>query len=122
MLLIAFVLWERRSSTPLLPMKVALDRNRGGSYLIFLFIGAGLFAMFLFLTFYFQITMGYSPIKGGFAFLPFSIGIIGTAGVVANVLPKIGPKPIMVTGLDLGDRRHADADPDRHRHQLLGAG
>ena len=98
-LLIAFVLWERRSSSPLLPMKVALDRNRGGSYLIFLFIGAGLFAMFLFLTFYFQITMGYSPLKGGFAFLPFSIGIITTAGVVANLLPKLGPKPIMVTGL-----------------------
>ncbi len=98
-LLIAFVLWERRSSTPLLPLNVALDRNRGGSYLIFLFIGAGLFAMFLFLTFYFQITMGYKPIKGGLAFLPFSIGIIGTAGVVANVLPKIGPKPIMVGGL-----------------------
>ncbi|MDR7086954.1 EmrB/QacA subfamily drug resistance transporter [Aeromicrobium panaciterrae] len=98
-LLIAFVLWELRTSTPLLPMKVALDRNRGGSYLVFLFIGAGLFAMFLFLTFYFQITLGYSPIKGGFAFLPFSIGIIGTAGVVANLLPKIGPKPIMVAGL-----------------------
>ena len=98
-LLIAFVLWERRSSSPLLPMNVALDRNRGGSYLIFLFLGAGLFAMFLFLTFYFQITMGYSPLKGGFAFLPFSIGIITTAGVVANLLPKIGPKPIMVTGL-----------------------
>lgn len=100
-LLAAFVLWERRTSTPLLPMKVALDRNRGGSYLVFLFIGAGLFAMFLFLTFYFQITMGYSPLKAGFAFLPFSIGIIVTAGIVANILPKLGPKPIMVTGLVL---------------------
>ncbi|MEO6606335.1 MAG: MFS transporter [Aeromicrobium sp.] len=100
-LLVAFVLWERRSSAPLLPLKVALDRNRGGSYLVFLFIGAGLFAMFLFLTFYFQITMGYSPLKSGFAFLPFSIGIIGAAGVVANLLPKIGPKRIMVTGLVL---------------------
>ncbi|GAA3533587.1 MFS transporter [Aeromicrobium panaciterrae] len=98
-LLVAFVLWERRSKSPLLPMKVALDRNRGGSYLIFLFIGAGMFAMFLFLTFYFQITMGYSPLKGGFAFLPFSVGVIATAGVVANIMPKIGPKPIMVPGL-----------------------
>ena len=101
LLLVAFVLWERRTTHPLLPMNVALDRNRGGSYLVFLFIGAGLFAMFLFLTFYFQITMGYSPLKAGFAFLPFSIGIIATAGVVANILPKIGPKPIMVTGLVL---------------------
>ena len=101
LLLVAFVLWERRTTHPLLPMNVALDRNRGGSYLVFLFIGAGLFAMFLFLTFYFQITLGYSPLRAGFAFLPFSIGIIGTAGVVANILPKIGPKPIMVTGLML---------------------
>ncbi len=100
-LLVAFVLWELRTSTPLLPMKVALDRNRGGSYLVFLFIGAGLFAMFLFMTFYFQITMGYTPLKSGFAFLPFSIGIIGTAGVVATLMPKIGPKPLMVTGLVL---------------------
>ena len=59
-LLVAFVVWEKRTSTPLLPLWVALDRNRGGSYLVFLFVGAGLFAMFLFLTFYFQITMGYS--------------------------------------------------------------
>jgi len=98
-LLVAFVLWERRTETPLLPMSVALDRNRGGSYLIFLFIGAGLFAMFLFMTFYFQITLGYSPLKSGFAFLPFSLGIIGAAGVVSQLLPKVGPKPLMVPGL-----------------------
>ena len=53
-----------------------LDRNRGGSYLMFLLVGAGLFAMFLFLTYYFQINLGYSPLKSGFAFLPFSGGII----------------------------------------------
>ena len=57
-------------------MRVVLDRNRGGSYLIFLLVGAGLFAMFLFLTYYFQINLGYSPLKAGFAFLPFSVGII----------------------------------------------
>jgi EmrB/QacA subfamily drug resistance transporter len=98
-LLIAFVLWERRTAHPLLPLRVALDRNRGGSYLVFLFIGAGLFAMFLFLTFYFQATLGYSPLRSGFAFLPFSIGIIAGAGVISQLLPKYGPKPIMVPGL-----------------------
>ena len=86
-LLVAFVWWERRSSNPMLPLRVVLDRNRGGSYLIFLLVGAGLFAMFLFLTYYFQVNLGYSPIKTGFAFLPFSIGIIGTAGIVAQLLP-----------------------------------
>jgi MFS family permease len=76
-----------------------LDRNRGGSYLTFLLVGAGLFAMFLFLTYYFQVNLGWSPLKAGFAFLPFSVGIILTAGVVAQLLPRFGPKPIMVPGL-----------------------
>lgn len=98
-LLVAFVVWETRTKHPLLPLRVALDRNRGGSYLVFLFIGAGLFAMFLFLTFYFQGTLGYSPLRSGFAFLPFSIGIILGAGVISQLLPRLGPKPIMVPGL-----------------------
>jgi hypothetical protein len=76
-----------------------LDRNRGGSYLTFLFVGAGLFAMFLFLTYYFQINLGYSPLRSGFAFLPFSAGIILAAGGVAQLLPRLGPKPLMVPGL-----------------------
>jgi len=98
-LLVAFVLWERRTPHPLLPLRIALDRNRGGSYLVFLLVGAGLFAMFLFLTYYFQATLGYSPLRSGFAFLPFSGGIIVTAGVVSQLLPRVGPKPILVIGL-----------------------
>jgi EmrB/QacA subfamily drug resistance transporter len=98
-LLVAFVLWERRAKNPMLPMRVVLDRNRGGSYLVFLLVGAGLFAMFLFLTYYFQINLGYTPLKAGFAFLPFSGGIILAAGVVAQILPRVGPKPLIVIGL-----------------------
>jgi EmrB/QacA subfamily drug resistance transporter len=98
-LLVAFVFWERRSRNPMLPLRVVLDRNRGGSYLVFLLVGAGLFAMFLFLTYYFQINLGYSPLKAGFAFLPFSGGIILTAGIVAQLLPRVGPRVLMVTGL-----------------------
>ena len=97
-LLVAFVLWEQPSKNPMLPLRVVLDRNRGGSYLIFLLVGAGLFAMFLFLTYYFQINLGYSPLKSGFAFLPVQRGIILTAGVVAQLLPRVGPKPLMVPG------------------------
>ncbi len=98
-LLVAFVWWETRARNPMLPMRVVLHRNRGGSYLVFLLVGAGLFAMFLFLTYYFQVNLGYSPLKAGFAFLPFSAGIILTAGVVAQLLPRFGPKPLMVPGL-----------------------
>jgi EmrB/QacA subfamily drug resistance transporter len=98
-LLVAFVVWERRTANPLLPLRIVLDRNRGGSYLMFLLVGAGLFAMFLFLTYYFQINLGYSPLKAGFAFLPFSAGIIVAAGVVAQLLPRLGPRPLMIPGL-----------------------
>ena len=97
----------------MLPLRIVLDRNRGGSYLMFLLVGAGLFAMFLFLTYYFQINLGYSPLKAGFAFLPFSGGIIVAAGVVAQLLPRVGPRPLMIPGLVMADRRHAAAHPDR---------
>jgi EmrB/QacA subfamily drug resistance transporter len=100
-LLAAFVLWEQRTANPLLPLRIVLDRNRGGSYLVFLLVGAGLFAMFLFLTYYFQINLGYSPLKSGFAFLPFSGGIIVSAGVVSQLLPRVGPRPLLYPGLAL---------------------
>jgi len=100
-LLIAFVLWEQRARNPLLPLRVVLDRNRGGSFLVFLLVGAGLFAMFLFLTYYFQINLGYTPLEAGFAFLPFSLGIILAAGVVSQLLPRVGPRALMVPGLTL---------------------
>jgi EmrB/QacA subfamily drug resistance transporter len=98
-LLVSFVLWERRASHPLLPLRVVLDRNRGGSYLVFLLVGAGIFAIFLFLTFYFQQTLGYTPLESGFAFLPFSGGIIVGAGIVSQLLPRVGPRPLIIAGL-----------------------
>ena len=98
-LLVGFVLWERRASNPMLPLRVVLDRNRGGSFLVFLLVGAGLFAMFLFLTYYFQVNLGYTPLKAGFAFLPFSLGIILTAGFVSYLLPRVGPRVLMIPGL-----------------------
>jgi EmrB/QacA subfamily drug resistance transporter len=100
-LLAAFVVWEQRSANPLLPLRIALDRNRGGSYLVFGLVGAGLFAMFLFLVYYFQAVLGYSALKSAFAFMPFSVGIIVGAGVMSQLLPRVGPKPLMIFGLVL---------------------
>jgi EmrB/QacA subfamily drug resistance transporter len=100
-LLVAFVLVELRSSTPLLPMRVVLDRNRGGSYLSSLLVFAGLFAMFLFLSYYFQANLGYSALKSGVAVLPFSGGVIVTSVFVSSLLPRTGPKPLMLIGLAL---------------------
>ena len=98
-LLIAFVVIESKVENPLMPLRVLTERNRGGSYLGSLIVGAGLFSMFLFLGLYLQVILGYTPLRSGFAFLPFSVGIIIFAGVASQLLPKIGPKPLMVPGL-----------------------
>ena len=98
-LLLIFVLIEMRVKNPLMPLRVVTERNRGGSYLGSLVVGAGLFSMFLFLGLYLQVILGYSPLKSGFAFLPFTAGIIVFAGIASTLLPKVGPRPLMVTGL-----------------------
>ncbi len=98
-LLVSFVVIESKVANPLLPLRVIKDRNRGGSYLGSLVVGAGLFSMFLFLGLYLQVVLGYSPLKSGFAFLPFTAGIIIFAGVASQLLPKVGPKALMVPGL-----------------------
>ena len=98
-LLTAFVLIELRSSHPLLPMRVVLDRNRGGSYLSALLVGMGIFGVFLFLTYYLQLTLGYSALETGVAFLPFTLGIILGAGFSAQMLTRVGPRVLMSGGL-----------------------
>jgi EmrB/QacA subfamily drug resistance transporter len=100
-LLSAFVLTEIRTDEPLLPMRVVLERNRGGSYLASLLVGIALFGTFLFLTYYMQGTLGYSALKTGFGFLPFSGGIIVGAGLASRYLPRIGPKLLMMVGLSM---------------------
>jgi len=98
-LLAIFVVIEKRVKNPLMPLRVVTERNRGGSYLGSLVVGAGLFSMFLFLGLYLQVILGFSPLKSGFAFLPFTAGIIIFAGVASQLLPKFGPRPLMVPGL-----------------------
>ncbi len=98
-LLALFITIEKRVANPLMPLRVITERNRGGSYLGSLVVGAGLFSMFLFLGLYLQVILGYSPLKSGFAFLPFTFGIIVFAGIASQLLPKVGPKALMVPGL-----------------------
>ncbi|HEV3131550.1 MAG TPA: MFS transporter [Acidimicrobiales bacterium] len=100
--LTTFVVIEMRSPHPLLPLRVVLDRNRGGAYLAALLVGGAMLGTFLFLTYFFQGTLGYSALRTGFAFLPFSGGIIIGAGVASRLLPRSGPRPLMVIGLLLG--------------------
>jgi hypothetical protein len=97
---VAFAAWQRRAAHPLLPPRVVLDRDRGGAYLS-IFIGtAGLFGTFLFLTYYLQQTLGYSPLVTGVAFLPISGGLVVMANLSTIVLmPRFGPKPLVALGM-----------------------
>jgi EmrB/QacA subfamily drug resistance transporter len=97
-LLIGFVILESRIANPLLPLRVVLHRNRGGSYLTSVTLGAGMMGMFMFMTYYFQGTLHYSPLKTGVAYLPFSLALIVTAGVGSGLLPKFGPRVLMTIG------------------------
>jgi MFS family permease len=101
-LLTAFVLIELRVAHPLLPLRVVLDRNRGGSFLASLLVGTAMLGTFLSLTYYFQGTLHYSALKSGFAFVPFSLGIISGATLSSRLLPRFGPRAIMMGGLSLG--------------------
>jgi EmrB/QacA subfamily drug resistance transporter len=99
-LLAVFAFWQTRAASPLLPPRVVLDRNRGGAYLAMLIVGAGMFGIFLFLTYYLQQTLGYSPVVSGVAFLPM-IAMVVLAANLSNVvlLPRLGPRPLVTAGM-----------------------
>jgi EmrB/QacA subfamily drug resistance transporter len=101
-LLVMFVVVEVRSSHPLLPMRVVAERNRGGAFLASLLTGAGLFAMFVFLSYYLQSVLHYSALKAGIAFLPFAGGIIVAAAASTALVPRVGPRLPMAVGLLAG--------------------
>jgi EmrB/QacA subfamily drug resistance transporter len=103
LLLTAFVLIERRVKHPLMPLHIVWDRARGGSYAALLVTGAGIFAVFLFLTYFLQVNLGFSPLKTGLAFLPLSAVLIITSTTVqTRVIPRTGVKPLLLVGMALG--------------------
>jgi EmrB/QacA subfamily drug resistance transporter len=103
LLLTIFILVQRRVSNPLLPLHVAWDRGRGGAYLSVAIAASEMFAVLLFLTFYMQRDLGFSPLKEGLAFLPMSVTIAVTSVTVqTRVLPRTGAKPIFAIGMALG--------------------
>jgi EmrB/QacA subfamily drug resistance transporter len=101
-LLVGFVLYEAfRAPEPMMPMRIFENRNRAGTYLVMLVVGAAMFGMFYFITFFVQLVRDYGPLKTGVSFLPvaFTIGIVSQ--VVARTLPKVGPKTHMLIGTGL---------------------
>jgi EmrB/QacA subfamily drug resistance transporter len=99
-LLTLFAWLQTRVAHPLLPLRVLLDRNRGGSYLAVFVSGAGMFGVFLFLTYYAQASLHYSPTKTGLAFLPMVAALMVSATASTSVLiPRVGPKPLVTAGM-----------------------
>ncbi len=99
-LLIAFVMIQQRAEHPLLPLRVLLDRDRGGSYLAMFLLAIGMFSIFLFLTFYIQLNLGFTPVQSGLAFLPMVATLMASAtSATAVLLPKFGAKPLVSLGM-----------------------
>lgn len=102
LLLVAFVAIERRATAPLLPPRVVADRNRAGSYTAVGVAGAAMFGVFLFLTFYLQQTLGFTPVETGLAFLPMIVFLMaGSISSSTKLLPRFGPRPLIPTGMVL---------------------
>ena len=97
-LLAAFAVIETRIRNALLPVRLLRDRNRTGAYLSFAGVGIFVFGMFFFLTVFMQAVWGYSALKTGLAYLPFTGALLIASGAVAQLVPRIGPRPLLLAG------------------------
>ena len=98
-LLVAFVLIERRKRYPLVPFSICRLRTLRGANVIGLLLGMALFAMFFFISLYMQQVMGYEPLKAGLAYLPLAGLIIVSAGGASQLVARFGFKPVLITGM-----------------------
>ena len=102
-LLVAFILLERRSRHPLLPLHIVWDRTRGGMYASIVLSVSAMYGSFLFLTFYMQQNLHFSPLGTGVAFMPMNLAIIATSTTMqTRVLPRTGPKIAVIAAMTLG--------------------
>jgi EmrB/QacA subfamily drug resistance transporter len=97
-LLAAFTVIEARTSNPLLPLRLLRDRNRTGANLIMVCVGTAIFGMFFFLTVFMQSVWGYSALKTGVAYLPLTAAILVSSGAAAQLVPRIGARPLLLAG------------------------
>lgn len=97
-LLIAFAVIESRVAHPLLPVRIFANRTRATSFAAMMIAPAAMFAMFYFLSLFIQQIMGFSPLEAGFAFLPFSFGIVIGAGLASNLVARVDARYLAGTG------------------------
>ncbi|MER5182799.1 MFS transporter [Streptomyces sp. NPDC002896] len=99
-LLAAFSWWQTRAPSPLLPPHIIRDRTRAGCFLTMALAVAGLFGIFLFMSYYLQVILGYSPVRTGLAFLPLTAAIItGSTQISARLLQRTAPRALLVPGM-----------------------
>jgi EmrB/QacA subfamily drug resistance transporter len=102
-LIAVFVALQQRVANPLLPLRVVLDRDRGGSYLAMGLSAIAIFGVFLFLTYYLQQNLGFSPIQSGLAFLPMTFAIMISATTAqTKLVPRFGARPLVGLGMAAG--------------------
>ncbi len=98
-LLAAFLVIETRSAEPLVRLSIFRVRSLATANLAMFLVGAGMFAMFFFNTLYIQRVLGYGPLEAGVAFLPFTAGIMISAGLASNLAPRLGVRPVAAVGM-----------------------
>ncbi|KUN87601.1 Puromycin resistance protein pur8 [Streptomyces bungoensis] len=99
-LLAGFVWWQNRAPSPLLPLHIVRDRDRAGCFLTMMLATIGMFGLFLFMTYYLQVILGYSPVRAGLSFLPLTAAIItGSTQISARLLHHVPPRLLMVPGM-----------------------
>jgi len=100
-LLAAFVFTEMRAEQPITPLHLFISRERSGSYIARMMVVSGMFAMFFFMTQYFQGVMGYSPLVSGLAFLPVTAVMFGVVRVVPKLVPHLGTLRLLAGGVSV---------------------
>jgi EmrB/QacA subfamily drug resistance transporter len=98
-LIVAFVAIERRQRDPLVPLRIFSNRSLAASDATMLVVAAALFGMFFFCTLYLQQVLGYSALKTGIAYLPFSVTLIGASALASRLVDRFTPKPVLSAGL-----------------------
>jgi EmrB/QacA subfamily drug resistance transporter len=99
---IAFLFWESNAAShPLVPFRIFKSRALTSANIVMFLVGGAFFAMWYFLTFYFQFILGYGPVKAGVAFLPMALAIIAGAQISSRLLVKTGARPILLTGASM---------------------
>jgi EmrB/QacA subfamily drug resistance transporter len=98
-LLVAFVVIELRSKAPLVRLSIFRVRSLTAGNVSMFLVGAGLFAMFFFNTLYIQRVLGFGPLEAGLAFLPFTGGIMVSAGLASRFAPTVGVRPVAIVGM-----------------------